>query len=299
MLGHDLQYKYYRYSLSSPDGVELPPDDHLLVFRRSIGRDDYGQFTEYRGKKNAVLMYLRVFRSDFAGLIGKHSTERQVTNYNEEFDETSNEVVVDNDYPHTAFVCLPRLRTIACVERASISANSAMERLHKVIAHRTRNLFIIEALRESQDLRKAVHRFRLTEVSFEVQPVNPHTGSLGRALDESRKLDHIRKIKGKVEAVPAQPLALQGGFLTQIQELQQSGHAKVGYRGIADHDIEVSVSKPTEPMALGDEGSEVIHGEELDVKVVFQSTPFTYPPGQGHVTQVRTIARRFLDDEQE
>jgi hypothetical protein len=68
-------------------------------------------------------------------------------------------------------------------------------------------------------------------VVFEIIPVNPHTGDLGAKLDESRKLDHIRKLQGKAQAPISDPLRLDGGFLTAVQQLQESGHSKVGFTG--------------------------------------------------------------------
>jgi hypothetical protein len=294
-----MHYKFFRYSISSKRGDIIAPDRHYDGFVKSIGPDMANEFAKYRNQKNAVLMYLRKFGSDFSGLVGKHSTEREVTNYDRVEDETSTKVVADDDYPHAPFVCMPRLGIIACVDGAILGADSAMARLHAILAHRTNQFFVIEAIRESQDLRKAVALFNLTEVSFEVNPVNPHTGPLGMELDEDRAKDHIRKIKGKVEAVESKPLVLEGGFLTQVQQLQKSGHAKVGYKGVMDNGVRISVSKPQNTRELGDEIKDVVHGEELDVKVEFPGFRMRYPFDQKHVTDVRTVARRLTDDEKE
>jgi hypothetical protein len=139
-------------------------------------------------------MFVRDYRSDFVGLIGRHSTEREVTKYNAAEDETHKEDVDDDDYPNAAFICLPRLRMIACSDGAQVRADSAMSRLHQILIHRHRAIFVFDEIKETFDLRKAVDRFRLIEVTFDVYPVNPHTGDLGRRLDESRKLDHIKKL---------------------------------------------------------------------------------------------------------
>jgi len=294
-----MQYKFYHYTLENEDGWEVPPDDHWGLFESAISTDDSGMLATYRGQPNAVLMHLRQFRSDFSGLVGKHSTEREITSYNELVDETESIIVDDNDYPHTPFVCMPRLKIIACVDSAKIHANSAMARLHVILGHRTKCNFVIESIRESQDLRKAISRFKITEVSFEVLPVNPHTGTLGQLLNDSRALDHIQKIKGKAEATEASPLKLAGGFLSQIQELQQSGHAKIGYKGVADFGVLISVSKPDKALELEEDEENVAHGENLDVKVDFPRMRISYPFQQAHITQVRTIARRFLDEENE
>lgn len=293
-----MRYKFFRYTLTNEDGNDVHPDHHWEIFSNSIGKDDTGRFAEYRGQKNAVLMHLRKYGSDFAALVGKHSTLREVTEYNEVDDETGSAIVDDDDYPNTPFICMPRLGAIACVEGSRIPANSAMSRIGSIIGHRQKCFFVVESIRESQDLRKAIQRFKITEVTFEIVPVNPHTGPLGTALDEARAMDHIRKVKGKLEAIEADPLVLEGGLLTQIQQLQQSGHARAGFKGVADHGIQVSVSKPEKTMELGEDDENVVHGEEVDVKVEFPGMRVHYPFQQGHVTHVRTIARRFLDPDE-
>jgi hypothetical protein len=78
-----MHYKLYRYRITKIVGkdreVAVHPDDHFKTFFKSKGKDSYGDLAEYRGKKDSVLMYLRDFHYDFIGLIGRHSTEREVT----------------------------------------------------------------------------------------------------------------------------------------------------------------------------------------------------------------------------
>ena len=76
-----MQYKLFRYLLSTPDGKEINPDRHFQLFDAAKGADLYGELTEYRGKKDSVLMHLRNYSRNFIGLIGRHSTEREVTTY--------------------------------------------------------------------------------------------------------------------------------------------------------------------------------------------------------------------------
>ena len=104
-----MHYKLYRYHLSSPEGQEINPDRHFALFDRSKGPDDYGEFTEYRGKKDTVLMHLRNYGHDFIGLVGRHSTEREVTEYDEKQDVTFQIDDDDDDYPNAAFLCFPRI----------------------------------------------------------------------------------------------------------------------------------------------------------------------------------------------
>ena len=238
-----MQYKLFRYDLAAPDGKIVHPDRHFRFFDGAKGADVYGDFAEYRGRKaTSVLMHVRNYGLDFIGLVGRHSTEREVTAYDDKEDITVRVEVDDDDYPHAAFVCWPRIGMIACTDSASARATSAMSRLHQILAHRHKVLFTFREITETFDLRKAVKRFRLVEVMFEILPVNPHSDDLGKKLDESRKLDHIKKINGAAHGAISDPLTLDGGFLTAVQQLQQSGHAKVGFRGVtSDKKIEVSV----------------------------------------------------------
>jgi hypothetical protein len=285
-------YKLYRYELSTPQGKEIHPDKHYAVFDKSKGKDDFGELTEYRGRKDSVLMYLRDYHFDFIGLVGRHSTEREVTAYDEREDQTEQIDVDDDDYPHAPFICMPRLRMIACVDSAKVRADGAMMRLHQIIAHRLNLLFIVEAITETFDLRKAVKRFRVVEVTFEILPVNPHSDDLGLKLDESRKMDHIKKILGTAHAAPADPMKLDGGFLTAVQQLQQSGHAKVGFVGHTEDRVEVKVPKPSQPMRLSSADDEFVTGENVGVRIIIKER-HQYPFSRHHVNQVRAIARRF------
>ena len=149
-------------------------------------------------------------------------------------------------------------------------ANTAMSRLHRILAHRKGMLFVFKPVSQTFDLRKATNRFRITQVDFEVLPVNPHTGDLGQQLGESKKLDHIQKLKGKAEAKPNDALKLAGGFLTAIQELQQSGHCRVA-------SLEVQVNKPRRPRELSEDPEEETWGDEADVRVVLRGRRLEYP----------------------
>ncbi|WFU28447.1 hypothetical protein QA649_20160 [Bradyrhizobium sp. CB1717] len=297
-----MHYKLYRYQLTKVSGEkerEIHPDDHFKLFQRARGTDSYGEFAEYRGKRDSVLMFVREYRSDFVGLIGRHSTEREVTTYDAKEDETYQVEVDDDDYPNAAFVCLPRLRMIACSDGARMPADGAMSRLHQILLYRHRAYFVVEAIKETFDLRKAVNRFRLIEVTFDILPVNPHTGDLGLKLDESRKLDHIKKISGKATAPSSAPMTLEGGFLTSVQQLQQSGHAKVGFVGRTDEGTEVKVPKPGKTTELAEDEEDSVRNESVGVRIKVPEK-LDYPFNQAYVTRIRKIARQFeestLDD---
>lgn len=291
-----MHYKLYRYQLTKIVGEdkerEIHPDKHFGVFAKSRGKDAFGELTEYRGKKDSVLMYLRDYHFDFIGLIGRHSTEREVTKYDEREDETLQLDVTDDDYPHAPFVCMPRLRMIACVDSAKVKADGAMSRLHQILLSRQKVFFVVDVITETFDLRKAVKRFRIIDVTFELLPVNPHSDDLGLKLDESRKIDHIKKIVGHATSPLSDPMTLNGGFLTSVQQLQQSGHAKVGFVGVTEEKIEVKVQKPGRATKLSADGDESVWGEDVGVKFNIPGK-HTYPFPKGHVMQVRKIAKNF------
>jgi len=288
-----MKYKIYEYWLRDSKGYDIAPDRHFEFFQRSTGRDEYGQFAEYRGQKNSVLMHLRRFSKDFSGLVGRHSQEREVTEYVERTDETLVVVVEDDDYPNTPFICFPRLKAIAVLDGSRITADAAVARLHQILGHRTHTYLTYGTFREALDLRRAVARFKVTEVTFEVLPVNPHTGPLGKRLDEARAKDHIRKITGRLEGKKTEPLKLEGGFLTEVQQLQQSGHAKVGYKGYADNDMAIEVAKPKEARELEDEPAPGSREQEVDIRVEVAGRRIEYPFPPGTFTQLRTIVRRL------
>jgi hypothetical protein len=295
-----MKYKVYQYTISQTNRktdvtLEVGPDQHYKLFASAKGKDASGAYAEYRNQKNAVLMYLREFRKDFSGLIGKHSTERAITAYDEAEDETKEVYVSDNDYPHAAFICLPRLKTIVVMDSPALSADSAIGRLERILAHRKKVMFVAAPLREPYDLRVAIERFNVFEVSFEVYPVNPHTEDLGKKLDESRKLDHIKKIAGKATATPTSPLVLEGGLLTAIQQLQKSGHCKIGFRGTTDDGVEVHVPKPRERSVLSDDEEGRRDTELSDLHIEFKREKITYPFNDKHFTQIRSVVRKLIN----
>lgn len=290
-----MHYKLYRYELSTnegPDGKPINPDKHFPLFDSSKGTDGYGNYTEYRGKRDTVLMHVRNYGYDFIGLVGKHSTEREVTLYDENEDKIEKETVVDDDYPNAAFMCFPRIKMIACIDSSKVKADAAMTRLHRIIAYRQKLYFSVQAITQTFDLRKAVRQFRLIEVTFDILPVNPHTDDIGKKLDESRKLDHIKKIVGTAHAGASDPMKLDGGFLTAVQQLQQSGHAKVGFKGLTDDRIEVKVEKPSRPLKLSPEDEEFVSGENVGVKINIREKQ-QYPFEKKEVMKVRAIAKNF------
>jgi len=174
-----MKYRIFSYELTDRENRIIGPDRHFEYFNRSVGYDPYRGLAEYRRKKDSILMQLRRYQKDFSGLIGRHSTERIVASYNQNEDIVLEKKVTDDDYPHTPFICFPRLGTIACIEGRPIKANSAMSRLHAILNHHSSSLFYVRSAQTASDLRKAVKHFSVTEVKFEVLPVNPHTGPLG------------------------------------------------------------------------------------------------------------------------
>jgi len=95
------------------------------------------------------------FRSDFTGLVGRHSTEREVVFYDEDQDVIQTQRVGDDDYPYAAFICMPRLGKIACVDSGRIKADTAMSRLHVILLARQKVFFTFDVLKEPYDLRKS------------------------------------------------------------------------------------------------------------------------------------------------
>ena len=288
-----MYYKLYRYSLVGKNDRALHGDRHFPEFDKAKGTDEFGELSPYRQKKDSVLMYLRDYHYDFIGLVGRHATEREITTYDEREDETSLRSVVDDDYPHSPFVCMPRLGMIAVVDSSKLKADAAMARLHAIFIHRRKLLFVVEAITETFDLRKAVKRFKITEVTFELLPVNPHSEDLGLKLDESKKLDHIRRVVGTAQALPSEPMTLNGGLLTAIQQLQASGHAKVGFVGRTDDKVEVKVEKPARSQKLASSEDETVFGENVGVRIDIKDK-IEYPFPKHHVMLVRSIAKKFL-----
>lgn len=297
-----MRYKLYRYEITDKNNRLIGPDRHFDVFKNSTGADSGGGFSLYRGRADAVLMYVRrpqPSSSDFIGLVGRHSTEREVTEYDQSNDETYIAVVNDDDYPNSPFVCMPRLRLIACADGSRIKADTAISRLHAILNYRQRAFFAAESLKEAYDLRRAVKNFRVFEVDFEVFPVNPHSEDLGLELDEQRKRDHIKRFSGKLKANKDDKLELLGGLLTAIQQLQKSGHAVAGFKAETEGGVQISVPKPKPKYAPKIAENEAESEPDSDVRIDFPNTPATFPLSVDHVNRVRTIAKKLASNDDE
>lgn len=291
-----MYYRLYSYTITQNNNIPVGPDRHYDLFVKSKGKDEFGALAVYRGRKNSILMHLQKYQSDFSGLIGKYSTERQVTKYDDVEDTADTITVDDEDYPNTPFIAYPRLGFIAVLDSGQLKADGAISRLHNIIGHRTKSYFVAEAVTQPIDLRKAVKRFKVTEVTFEIFPVNPHTGDLGKKLDDDRARDHIKKIYGKLDGSVATPLELNGGLLTQIQQLQQSGHSKVGFKATSNGGAEIQIPKPRDRRELAENEEELVVGEEAHLRIEFKNARLTYPFHQGHITDLRTIIRDLTEE---
>jgi len=291
-----LKFKLYRFSADDNRDKKIGVDRVVDIFKRSVGRDSSGEFTKYRGKKDAVLMYLRTYKSDFTGLIGRFSSERLVSFYNDNNDEVVSESVADDDYPHVPFICFPRLGCLLCADKAVMRADAAVSRLHQILAHRTQSFFVFDAFSESVDLRVAVKKFNVYEVNFEIYPVNPHTGDLGAALDNSRKKDFINSIKGKMVAKQNSKMQLNGGLLTSIQQLQQSGHAKTGFKARTEDGVEIDAPKQINRRKLHEVDDDLDESLEDSVSIrINVNDDDKYPFDLAYIIKMRSIVRKILD----
>lgn len=293
-----MKYKIYKYETSDSRGNVINPGHHYEIFLKSKGSDDYGSYSKYRGSDNAIIMNVRKMGSDIIGLVGKHSTEREVTIYSQRDDTANSRYVSDDDYPHAAFIAMPRLGAIAIVDGSRIRADSAIGRIHAVIAYRQNLIFTAEVVKEAYDLGRAVKRFRVFEVDFNIGPVNPHSGDLGLELDEDRKKDHIRSILGKAKSAKNDKISLDGGFLTAVHQLQKSGHATIGFKAENDDGTLIHVPKPDSKFQRSyDAADEGDAGPDVDVRIDFPHLKAEFPLPQGHVTDVRKITRQLTKKE--
>ena len=292
-------YKLYRYIVER-DRIELDPSGHESIFESAVGADERGQYVSYGTQRNSVLMHIRQFDEGFTGLIGKHSIEREITRYEQATDTSGVLTVADDDFPNTKFVCLPELQMIACIDSPQVSAQSAMQRLHRILAHRGRYFFLPRPLRQVDDLRLVMSLFRVVEVDYELLPVNPHTGDLGKQLDENRMLDHIQKLRGKAIGSKDEPLQLNGGHLSAVQELQASGHCRVGFRGFNSDDVEVRLKKPEQARELPEDvDDQTVDAEAPELRIYFEYDVKQYPFTDQHLTSVVDIMKTFHGIEKE
>lgn len=289
-------FKFFSYSLER-DGQEIPADEHLKNFRASRGKDENGEFVNYRGQRNSVLMSVKKSGDVFTGLVGKYSDKREITDYDNNEDETKQISVRDNDYPNTPFVCAPKLKGIAIGDSSPVVATSAIRRLHAILQSRANATFVAEPIKNIDDLRFATNAFKVTEISFETYPVNPHTGVLGKLWDRASKRDHVKKVVGRLFGTAEKPIKLNRGLASQIQQLQASGHSKVGYTAIGNDGLELKLPKPREIRPTSpDEG--IVQSGLPDVRVKLREFGDQYPLSNDEINRVLRALRALLSASQ-
>src|SRR3954465_11843704 len=99
-----MHYKLYSYELTDERGRAPLADTTHKIFDDAKARDTSGEYTEYRGRKDAVLMHVRNYEHNFIGAVGRHAIEREVTSYDERHNEVNFLVTDDDDYPNTPFI---------------------------------------------------------------------------------------------------------------------------------------------------------------------------------------------------
>jgi len=104
-------------------------------------------------------------------------------------------------------------------------------------------------------------------------------------------MDHIRKLKGTVSATSTEPIKLNGGFASSLQELQLSGHARLGFNAQSDSGTHVTVSMPKDAQKLDEDEEKISFGEQVDVMAEFPKLRLSYPFHQGHITDVRKVSK--------
>lgn len=291
-------YRLFRYHLDNERGP-ISENSHYKAFRDSRAKDENGRLAIYRNKEDSILMHVRGGERRFCGRVGRQATQREITRYRESDDVADDVVVADSNIPNVSFLCVPEISMIACEDGVDISAESALRRLHVILSHRRRLVFIFSEIDTQTDLRQAAAQFSLIKVSFEVMPVNPHSGDLGLKLDANNKLDNIGRMRGEVVARNKnKPLKLEGGTLEAIEQLRASGHAAVGFNAVTKQGTEISVKKTSDDdvgsskKSADDEDLDQSIGGKSAVRISFKDRP-QYPYRQDHMDELEGIMRSF------
>jgi hypothetical protein len=98
---------------------------------------------------------------------------------------------------------------------------------------------------------------------------------------------------------PAKPLKLNGCFLTQVQELQASGHGRVGFVGVDAKGTQVQVPKPKDAHALPEDEDKVAPGMSPAVRISLPGLRKDYPFTEAHVHHIKQIATFFVKASEE
>jgi hypothetical protein len=241
-----MYWKFYSYDLYSFDQEQaLAPQEHYAIFAKAKGFDREGKLAPHRKKSDAILMEIKRQGRAISLIAGKHVTERNVQVYRNDRDELTERLELDNNYEGALCLFWPDINKCAVSDQQNLRARSAIARINAVVNFRRLAWFVANPVTQARDLEELTKNYMVHEVSFEIRPVNPHTGPLGEKLDKSNKKDQIRRLIGKAQANGSTGLALNGGTLSEVNELYKSGHATIGVKAKNENGTELVIPRPS------------------------------------------------------
>jgi hypothetical protein len=105
--------------------------------------------------------------------------------------------------------------------------------------------------------------------------------------------DHITRWRGKFNADITDPLRLNGGLLHGVQQLQESGHCRVGFTAYTDSGAEITLPKPKKRRSFPAETSEDSDQLAPELRLRFSDIHTHYPFDTDHLSDLISILQQF------
>ncbi|MCB2186962.1 MAG: hypothetical protein KQJ78_11125 [Deltaproteobacteria bacterium] len=237
-------YVFYRFSIED-EGSPLTHEE-ILPFLESAR----GVWVSHRvprdreGAKDTALIQLRTTLIEFINEddsedviyfnIVRELTTRLRKEYNDKLDVLEEVVEEGKDMMLGMVVCLPG-RGLMAVEDSSgkeaLGAQSTVARLRSVVRVFEGHRFMSALAASSNEVRSAIARWEVDNVSFRVWPYNPHPKKAGEHLAALLAPGKV-EVSGSIKPYKNGQIDLQqGGFVNEVVELGTTKHAEYGVTG--------------------------------------------------------------------
>jgi hypothetical protein len=234
-------YLLYRYELSVDD-ERLEPAAQIVALRELQGQFfPSGPKAEADNNFDSVLMRPRTFKMDddetqvFTWSVGATILARVKVTYDKSKDDLNRKLLVDKEsLRYSDFVAIPALGIFAVDDRSGEEYLGG-----SVGAHRFRAIFrtqedadaTITPAADPKDFERALKRWKITNFSFTIKPVNPHAPSvLAKRLDEELRKRNVKREHGEWQAAEGTGIKPDDD-MQAILDLTEAGYGQIAIKG--------------------------------------------------------------------
>lgn len=245
-------YLFCRYSFSVEEEV-LDLQGQLAGLKDLQGQlFAHGPTAEREGRLDTIIMRPRLIEVGgekvLCWSVGQKVEVRVGVLYDEDADRLNLVSIDDGTVRYNDFVAVPRLGVVAVDDRTGerhINAKGVISRLRSIFRNIEGGSVNVEMTTTSADMDQALQSWELTEVSFKVRPLNPHSRSeLSRQLSEAMKRENIGTLRAVARSQTGREMRPNEGPLSQAHALTEDGYGQIGVRGVMPDGHKANMPRP-------------------------------------------------------